>query len=109
MHREISSIMWVEKSPVEVLSCIVKSCRFFRETPSVCIDNIFASGGGFFCNLERNSLIWNASPSTHIRTPSGLFCTLPARERDFASFQINGRKPTPWTIPSTLTIIASRL
>jgi len=63
--------------------------------------SILASGGASRCSTSRNSLTAASGPSTSMNTPSTSLPTNPLRPRPVAAVYTNGRKPTPWTIPST--------
>ena len=67
--------------------------------------SILASGGASRSSRRRNSLTAAAGPSTSTNTPSRSLPTSPVRPSPVARVYTNGRKPTPWTTPSTRTAV----
>src|SRR4051794_36113265 len=62
-----------------------------------------ASGGACSGSASTKRARAAGSPSTSIRTPRSSFRTNPASPSRRASRYTYGRKPTPWTTPSTRT------
>ena len=67
--------------------------------------SILASGGASRSSRRRNSLTAASGPSTSTNTPSRSLPTSPVRPSPVARVYTNGRKPTPWTTPSTRTAV----
>ena len=63
--------------------------------------SIVASGGVWDRSPARKSSSAEEPPSTSMRTPVASLPTKPVKPRSTASRCTNGRKPTPWTMPST--------
>ena len=73
---------------------IINSSNFSSSIFSILIWSIFARGGIFSSIFD----IWVLSLVT-ISTPAPVFFTYPFNLDFLASRRINGRNPTPWTIP----------
>ena len=68
-----------------------------------------ARGGASLRRRRTKASRPRRSPAASISTRPAAFRTRPARPSSVARRQTNGRKPTPWTTPSTTMLRAPRL
>ena len=92
-------------APAGSLAAMAKDADRLGVMALVVTRSILASGGASRSSRRRNSLTAAAGPSTSTNTPSMSLPTSPARPSPVARVYTNGRKPTPWTIPSTRTAV----
>ena len=99
----VSADTRVRRSPApgDSLAAMTKDADRRGVTALVVTRSILASGGASRSSRRRKSLTVAAGPSTSTNTPSRSLPTSPVRPRPVARVYTNGRKPTPWTTPST--------
>ena len=102
-HVAVSAATRVLRCPSGPLATIWNDAAPSGARPVVVIRSIRASGGASVSKTRRNSRTAPGGPSTSANTPSTSLPTRPPSPRPVASEYTNGRKPTPWTIPSTRT------
>ena len=93
------------RRPAGSLAAMAKDADRFGAMALVVTRSILASGGASRSSRRRNSLTAASGPSTSTNTPSRSLPTSPVRPSPVARVYTNGRKPTPWTTPSTRTAV----
>src|SRR5208282_681539 len=91
--------------PAGSLAAMAKDADRLGAMALVVTRSILASGGASRSSRRRNSLTAATGPSTSTNTPSRSLPTSPVRPSPVARVYTNGRKPTPWTTPSTRTAV----
>src|SRR5271165_3998106 len=91
--------------PAGSLAAMAKDADRLGAIAFVVTRSILASGGASRSSRRRNSLTAATGPSTSTNTPSRSLPTCPTRPSPVARVYTNGRKPTPWTTPSTRTAV----
>src|SRR5580704_12367948 len=91
--------------PAASLAAMAKDADRLGVMALVVTRSILASGGASRSSRRRNSLTAATGPSTSTNTPSRSLPTSPVRPSPVARVYTNGRKPTPWTTPSTRTAV----
>src|SRR3984885_16344575 len=97
----VSAAIRVLRRPVGTLATIAKNAVPAGAIAVAVTRSTLASGGASLISAPRNSRTAAGGPSTSANTPSMSLPTSPARPRRVASAYTKGRKPTPWTMPST--------
>src|SRR5579862_2961626 len=100
-HVTLSAETRVRRGPADPLAAMANDADPLGVRGAVVIRSILASGGASRSSRTRNSLTAAGAPSTSTNTPSVSLPTCPPSPRPVASVYTNGRKPTPWTMPST--------
>ncbi len=97
----VSADTRVRRGPADWLAAMAKDADRCGVTALMVTRSILASGGASRSSRSRKSLTVAAGPSTSTNTPSRSLPTNPVRPSPVARVYTNGRKPTPWTTPST--------
>src|SRR2546427_781631 len=100
-HVAVSADTRVLRDPADLLAAMANDADPLGVMALVVTRSILASGGASRSSRWRNSPTAAAGPSTSTNTPPTSLPTSPLRPSPVASVYTNGRKPTPWTTPST--------
>jgi hypothetical protein len=111
----VSAAIRVRRVPAVSMACVSLPCVSLATISKEAVPagamvvvvtrSILARGGASSAMARKNSRTAAGWPSTSANTPSTSLPTNPPSPRRVASAYTKGRKPTPWTMPSTRTAV----